>query len=115
MFYWYNEDPVHYMGIRSNGEGEDSRDIREVYFQEKMNALCYVLDRQLSLSFDDMIREAAKVMNYTRMGTNVTAAFESAVQSALSRKLIEIGQNEKYRLTAEGIAYVEEAKKKSNE
>ena len=62
-YYWKNDQaPDEYAGMRYNGEGLAYRDIREVPIQEITNAICYVLFDQISLSEEDLAREAAKLL-----------------------------------------------------
>ncbi len=102
-YYWRTDQtPDEYTGMRYNGEGLAYRDIREVPIQEITNAICYVLFDQISLSEEDLAREAAKLLGYTRMGSNVIPAVESAIKYAKFLYLIEQDNKGSFILTAEG-------------
>ncbi len=103
MFVWQKEQlPDKYFGVRANGEGAASRDIRDVPVQEIANAICYVLFEQVSLSEDDLAREAAKLLGYTRMGANVVPAVNEAINYAQTKGMIKRDANSAWILTETG-------------
>ena len=82
-FFWKPEqEEKSYAGLRVNGEGDNKRDVRDIPMQEAANAVCLVLYDQISMSHGDLVKEAAKMMGYTRSGNNVTSVFEAAIQYA---------------------------------
>ena len=98
-FYWSNGQlPEKYTFIRATGDGDNKRDTKDVPITEAVNAVCYVLEQQISLSEEDLIREAAKLMGYTRMGNIVVALFEEAVKQANNQSKIKLGSNGKWTL-----------------
>ena len=90
--------PEKYTFIRATGAGDNKRDTKDVPITEAVNAVCYVLEQQISLSEEDLIREAAKLMGYTRMGNIVVALFEEAVKQANNQSKIKLGSNGKWTL-----------------
>ncbi len=68
--------------IRTSGEGGNKRDSKEVPVEEVVNAIRYVLIEQISLSEEDLIREAAKLLGYTRLGTNVDYLIHKGIKAA---------------------------------
>ncbi len=109
-YYWKNDQaPDEYAGMRYNGEGLAYRDIREVPIQEITNAICYVLFDQISLSEEDLAREAAKLLGYTRMGSNVIPAVKSAIKYAKFLYLIEQDAKGSLVLTTEGKERAQDA------
>lgn len=107
--YWNNnQNPSMYYGIRANGEGDGRRDIREVPSEEIRNAIGLVLHEQIGLNQADLVREAAKVLNYTRMGTNVTTVLEEAIVDTKNKGLIELGSNDCWTLTDTGKWWAKE-------
>ena len=105
-FIWRkDQDPEEYTLIRRNGEGESKRDVREIPVQEAANAVCLVLHEQISMSHDDLVKESAKLMNFTRLGSNVSAAFDAAVNYADSKGYLSTDENGNYRLSDEGDEY----------
>lgn len=92
--YWQSgQNPEEYTGFRSSGSGAAKREARDVPVEEAANAICCVLYDQISLLQDDLIREAAKLMGYTRSGAVVTALFTGAIQYAKQRGRIETASN----------------------
>ncbi len=101
--YWKNEQiPECYSGMRSNGEGLASREIEEVPIYEVINAVCYVLFDQISLSEEDLEKETAKLLGYTRMGAKVTASITTAIKTAIASYMIEKNENQAWVLTKTG-------------
>ncbi len=105
-FIWTkDQSPEEYNLIRVNGEGDCKRDVKEIPLQEAANAVCLVLHEQISMSHDDLIKESAKLMNFTRMGSNVSASFEAAVQYVDAKGLLAADDNGNYRLSESGNEY----------
>jgi hypothetical protein len=97
--YWNNGQATeNYKLIRATGDGDNKRDTKDVPITEAINAICYVLEQQISLSEEDLIREAAKLMGYTRMGNIVVALFEGAIKQANKQSKIKLGSNGKWIL-----------------
>ena len=106
-FLWRKDQtPDGYTLIRTNGEGESKRDVKEIPVQEAANAVCLVLHEQISMSHDDLVRESAKVMNFTRVIASVSAAFDAAIQYADTRGWLSQDENGSYRLSEAGDEYV---------
>ena len=61
--------------------------------QEAANAICRVLYEQISLLEEDLIREAARLMGYSRLGSVVTELFQKAILSAKRQGRIELAPN----------------------
>ena len=98
-FYWNpDQKPSNYNIVRISPEGETKRDTDDIPLKEAYNAVHYVLTKQISLSEDDLIREAARLMGYTRKGTVVTSIFSSAIESAVRTGRIKKDRNERYVL-----------------
>ena len=98
--YWkYDQDPTSYADYRASGEGDNKRDAKEVPFEEARNAICHVLQEQISLSDDDLIREGAKILGYTRMGNVVIALMENGITLAKQQGRIQKGTNDRWILS----------------
>lgn len=93
VFWRANQMPEHYIEFRASGTGTAKREARDVPVQEASNAICRVLDEQISLLEEDLIREAAKLMGYTRSGSVVTELFQKAIFSAKRQGRIELAAN----------------------
>ena len=104
-FYWrVDQDPDCYCTFRTSGEGECKRDVRDVPVQEIANAVCTVLLEQISMTCDDLIRETARKLGYTRLGGNVTAAMEAGMHCAEEKGNIALNAAGMYLLTESGTA-----------
>ena len=109
-FYWL-ADQMKYYGVRANGilDG-NKRDVTDIPYREAANGLCYVLSEQISLNREDLVRETAGLFGFTRMKTNVSAVFRSAVDFALTCKEIEQDENGIFTLTEFGEKRAERVK-----
>ena len=97
-----NVKPSSYSDFRSDGQDDDHRDITEVPLAEGVNAVLYVLYNEVSLKKPDLVKESAKIMNY-RSGSNITAFFEKAVDTALSEGLAQADGEDNCTLTEKGM------------
>lgn len=110
VFYWReDQNPDAYIGFRVSGDGESYRDVRNVPIQEVANAIYAVLYEQISMRQDDLLRETARKLGYTRLGGNVLAALASGVEYAQSQGGIVLGVNDAFVLSDIGAARAEEA------
>lgn len=97
--YWNdNQSSEDYPLIRITGDGDNKRYAKDVPIAEAINAVVYVLEHQISLSEDDLTREAAKLMGYTRMGNIVVPLFKKAVSQASKQNKIKLSTNGKWIL-----------------
>ena len=71
IFWRKDQDPECYPGYRCGGEGSNKREAKDVPMPEVMNAVRYVLYSQIGLPEDVLIREAARLLGYSRTGTVV--------------------------------------------
>ena len=93
-FCWnLGQDPETYTAFRISGEGDSRRDIRDVPVQEIANAMYAVLNEQVSMSREDLLRETANKLGYTRMGNNVVSSMNQGFSYAESRGTISTGAN----------------------
>ena len=108
VFYWKeDQDPETYIGLRAGGEGENRRDVRDLPVQEVANAVYTVLYEQVSMGQEDLLRETAKKLGYTRLGGNVLAALALGIEYARSRDGIVPGVNGAFVLSDKGTARAE--------
>lgn len=97
--YWHEStEPESYCIFRTSGTEENRRDAEFVPVQEAANAVCRVLSEQVSLAQEDLIRESAKIMGYTRSGSVLTALFANAIEFAYQAGKITKGANEHWIL-----------------
>ena len=107
-FYWRNDqNPDEYNDFRACGEDSNKRDAKDVPVQEAENAICFVLYEQISLSQEDLVREAAKLLGYTRLGSIVVASFGAAINYAHDKQRIETGTNGNWILCSNEKSYVD--------
>ena len=99
VYWWDNQIPSKYNMIRTSGEGVNKRDAKEVPVEEVVNAIIYVLTEQISLSEEDLIREAAKLLGYTRIGNIVEFLVYEGINEASSTGKICRGINSKWKLS----------------
>ena len=78
-FYWKDEEnPKECELIRKTMSGDNRRDAKDVPIEEAINAIKLAKANNPTLSKDDTIREAAKSMGYTRLGSVVLPLFTDA-------------------------------------
>lgn len=112
VFYWkQDQEPDSYASFRVSGDGESRRDVRDVPVQEAANAVCTVLYEQVGIGREDLIREAARKLGYTKLGGNVLAQLTLGLRYAEDRGSISLGTNGNFVLTDSGLARVEAALK----
>lgn len=111
-FFWRSEqNPETYVGFRVQGDGDNKRDIRDVPVQEIANAMYVVLYQQISMNQEDLLRETASMLGYTRLGNHVIAALTVAIAYAQQQGGILTGSNGAFLLSEEGTARGEAAMK----
>jgi hypothetical protein len=107
-FYWKNDQtPDAFVGYRVSGDGDHRRDVRDVPVQEIANAIYTVLYEQVSMGQDDLLRETANKLGYTRLGNNVLSALAMGIQYAQSQGGITTGVNGTFVLSNGGAARAE--------
>ena len=88
-FYWApSQDPDHYTEFRISGEAEDKRDTKDLPIQEIANAAVTVLRQQISLSEDDLVRETARLLGYTRVGAPMRQAIADGLAYCKTKGLL---------------------------
>ena len=108
VFYWRkDQNPNAYVGFRVSGEEENRRDVRDVPVQEVANAIYTVLYEQVSMGQEDLLRETAKKLGYTRLGGNVLSALALGIQYAQAQGGITTGTNGTFVLSSGGTARAE--------
>lgn len=84
VYIWKSgQSPEEYDSVRLSN-GADKRAIEDVPPEEIVTAVRYVLSKQFSMPYSDLIRETAKTIGYTR-GTNVDRQIGYAVNIAVAR------------------------------
>ena len=93
VFWKAGQKSERYAEFRASGAEAARREAREVPVREASNAICRVLDDQVSLLEEDLIREAAKLMGYNRLGSVVMQLFQGAILCAKRQGRIELAAN----------------------
>jgi hypothetical protein len=75
------------------------RDADDLPSHEIANGIKAILQNQISLTKDDLIRETAKLFGYARLGTNVDIAMQLGIGVALVR---DIAKTEGHRIVLNG-------------
>ncbi len=84
IFYWkMNQSPDNYYLFRKNGI--KNRNAEDIAKEEFANGIKEIIQNQISLPEDDLIRETAKLFNYSRTGTNVEFLIKQGIKHALNR------------------------------
>ncbi|MBD5101353.1 MAG: DUF3320 domain-containing protein [Subdoligranulum sp.] len=105
VFYWRNDqDPDAYAGFRVSSDGDNRRDVRDVPLQEIANAVYTVLHEQISMGREDLLRETAGKLGYTRLGNNVLSALAAGIRYAQEQGGITAGVNGTLVLSDAGTA-----------
>lgn len=94
-------NPDNYYGFRASGENENKRDAKDVPVYEALNAMSYILFNDISVEEEDLIREAAKLMGYARVGTGVSTLFKTALKLGCKNGRL-IKEDIRWKLTEEG-------------
>ena len=82
-FYWPDgTTPEDFFLIRTNAEGDNRRDVKDIPINEVVSAVCHVLVGQFGLFEADLIHETAKLFGFARSGSNVEAWFKTAISLA---------------------------------
>ena len=94
VFYWHKEhNPSEFKSVRIADETEERRDADDIAPEEAVNAICYIISQQISLSEEDLVRETSKLMGFTRTGPNVATLIHHAIEKAVSDKRIKSDVN----------------------
>lgn len=84
-FYWADtQNPNTYADFRATGEGDNKRDAKDLPVQEAANAALAVLKEQIGLPKEDLIRETAKLLGYSRSGNIVVSILSEGIQYAIA-------------------------------
>ena len=98
-FYWTG-DPDSYQGFRTAAPGDGRREAKDVPWQEAANALCRILEEQVGLPREDLLRETGKLLGYARSGPLVSAMTAGGLRLALAAG--KVSQDETGHLSISG-------------
>lgn len=86
IFFWREEQhPSVYSIYRSAKNDNEKREADDLPPEEIANAVKKILKEQISLSKEDLIREAAKLFGFLKVGSNVDIAMRYGIQLAIDK------------------------------
>ena len=86
VFVWKeSQEPQHYNIYRVEDAFGNKRTMDDVPSQEILNGVAEVLNEQVSLAMDDLVRETAKKFGYSRLGNVIQNAVGYAVLQGINR------------------------------
>ena len=86
IFLWKQDhDPNSFSTYRVPENDMEKRDAEDLPPEEVANAVREVLQKQISLTRQDVIKETAKVFGFTRIGGNVERAIKKGIEVAITR------------------------------
>ncbi len=84
IFYWrMDQDPDTYDTYRVPASPGTERQAEDICSQEIRSAMKEILEMQVCLSREDLIKAAAKCFGYTRMGTTIDNVFSYALDAGI--------------------------------
>ena len=94
-FLWLqNMDPCKYGTYRLHEEGDlEKRTLSQIPAEEVVNAVREVVDVNVSLSRDDLIKETAKVFGFNRVTASIDQVVGIAISYAEQRGFVEISED----------------------
>lgn len=93
-FIWRNDqNPGEYAEFRVPANEDEKRSMDDICSEEIANAIAAVVERQISLSRADLIRETAKLLGFTRLGTIIESSVERGLKEALRRQAVKISED----------------------
>lgn len=91
--FWKEEQiPEAYTDFRVPGSEAERRNAEDLPAREVANAIQEILATQISMPEDDLVREAAKLFQYGRVGGNVETAMRRGVREAIQQGKVK-GEN----------------------
>ena len=85
IFWKEGQNPNDYVGFRVGTTEGEKRESEDLPTEEIANAVKYILQNQISLSKEELVRETAKLFGYSRIGSNVQAAMVSGIAKAVEK------------------------------
>lgn len=91
VFYWkYSQQPETYAGYRVPAEDGEKRSMDDICPEETANAIQAVMEQQLCLSRQDLVRETARLFGFTRLGSVIESAVSAGLAEALHRGYVTL-------------------------
>lgn len=93
LFIWVDDEQKNTYKTWRTGKVH-SREINDICHQEVANAMKYIVRNLLSLSRDDLIRETAKTFGFSRVGPQVSARLQLALDRLNSANVVKINEDQ---------------------
>lgn len=84
-----DQKPEAYSHYRVKSLDGGKRNAEEIPVKEVMNAMVTILQQQISLPEEDLIRETAKEFGFARTGSNVQLAVKNAIKGCLDHSILD--------------------------
>jgi len=85
-FYWNaNQNPESYFQYRISELDSQRRDASDISPEEVSNAIHEILENMISLDRSDLIKEAARIFGFNRIGGNVESSMIEGISKAVQR------------------------------
>ncbi len=86
VFFWNSgQVPGQYSYYRTPADESQKRDAEDLPVEEITNAVREILDSQISLPKEDLVKETARVFGFARAGSNVEAYILRGLEAAISK------------------------------
>lgn len=94
-FVWSSSITPHTLNFfrTSEASSPDRRDIREIPMEEIREAAVYIVESQISLTSEDLVRETARLFGFTRTGEAIINYISAGIQFALRSGRLTIDAN----------------------
>lgn len=93
-FFWKAEqEPSFYQEYRISEQNDDKRSMDDICAEEIANAIKAVMQKQISLTKTDLIRETAKIFGFTRLGSVIESSVQSGIAVAVQRGYVLASEN----------------------
>lgn len=83
IFWKEGQNPKEYAGLRIAASDGSKREAEDLPAEEVANAMKYILQNQISLTKEELVRETAKLFGFGRIGNNVEAAMVGGMIKAV--------------------------------
>ena len=94
VYYWRDDqDPDSYEGCRIPKDGKGKRSFADVSPQELTNAMRLILNDQVSMTHEDLVRECTRLFGFTRTADSIDAQMTKAIDYAVEKGKARIDEN----------------------
>lgn len=99
LFFWNDDqNPESYMVYRVSSDDTERREATDIPPEEISVAIKEILENQISMTREDLVKETARVFGYNRTGGNVESSMLWGINKAVSRGFVKI-EGQRIRLS----------------